>query len=264
MLQPLDVSVFGPLSREYKKQLEVVTRFNVCSVDKVDFLKIIQKARKEAINTKNVLTAWRAIGLVPYNPSSVLQKLTNKQSVLRKTDSIITTTTTTTTTTNITSSHPNTPTTLQNSHEIEKTPANIDQINQLIRRIRNDEESDSTPVRALNKLIKGAKYAFADSTLLRITNNELLQANVRRHHRANRSGAHYGGKARVLSLEDVQQRQQWAKDKQKVKDEKKNAAQLKRAEQDLIKTFREMCRFGPDLLGQTSTVSSTKSPQKSP
>ena len=201
MLQPLDVSVFGPLSREYKKQLEVVTRFNVCSVDKVDFLKIIQKARKEAINTKNVLTAWRATGLVPYNPSSVLQKLTNKQSVLRKTDSIITTTTTTT---NITSSHPNTTTTLQNSHEIEKTPANIDQINQLIRRIRNDEESDSTPVRALNKLIKGAKYAFADSTLLRITNNELFQANVRRHHRANRSGAHYGGKARVLSLEDVQ------------------------------------------------------------
>ena len=113
-------------------------------------------------------------------------------------------------------------------------------------------------------MIKDAKYAFADSTLLRITNNELLQANVRRHHRANRSGAHYGGKARVLSLEDVQQRQQWAKDKQKVKDEKKKAAQLKRAEQDLIKTFREMCRFGPDLLGQTSTTSSTKSPQKSP
>ena len=44
ILQPLDVSVFGPLSREYKKQLEVVTRFNVYSVDKVDFLKIIQKA----------------------------------------------------------------------------------------------------------------------------------------------------------------------------------------------------------------------------
>ena len=57
MLQTLDVSVFGPLSREYKKQLEVVNRFNACSVDKVDFLKIIQKARKEAINTKNVLTA---------------------------------------------------------------------------------------------------------------------------------------------------------------------------------------------------------------
>ena len=109
------------------------------------------------------------------------------------------------------------------------------------RRIRNDEELDSAPFRALNKLIKGAKYAFADATLLRITNKELLQANVRRHHRANRSGAHYGGKARVLSLEDVQQRQQWAKDKQKMKDEKKNAAQLKRAEQDLIKTLREMC-----------------------
>ena len=94
--------------------------------------------------------------------------------------------------------------------------------------------------------------------MLRITNNELLQANVRRHHRANRSRPHFGGKARVLSLEDVQQRQQ------KVKDEKKKAAQLKRAEQDLIKTFREICRFGPDLLGQTSTASSTKSPQKSP
>ena len=49
-----------------------------------------------------------------------------------------------------------------------------------------------------------------------------------------------------------------------MKDKKKEAAQLKRAEQDLIKTFREMCRFGPDLLGQTSTASSTKGPQKSP
>ena len=48
-----------------------------------------------------------------------------------------------------------------------------------------------------------------------------------------------------------------------MKDDKKKAAQLKRAEQDLIKTFREMCRFGPDLLGQTST-SPTKSPQKIP
>ena len=267
LLQPLDVSVFGPLSREYKKQLEAVTRFNVCSIDKVDFLKIIQKARKEAINTKNVLTAWRVTGLVPYNPSLVLQKLSNKQSVLRKTDSIITTTITTTTTTTTSTftnvgidpettsvSDPDTPI-IQSSQkaviEVEKTPANIDQLDQLIRRIRSDENSDSTPARALNKLIKGAKYAFADSTLLRITNNELLQANLRRHHRANRNGAHYGGKARVLSLEDVQQRQQWAKTQQKVKDDKKKAAQLKRAEQDLIKTFREMCRFGPDLLGQT-------------
>ena len=49
-----------------------------------------------------------------------------------------------------------------------------------------------------------------------------------------------------------------------MKDDKKKAAQLKRAEQDLIKTFREMCRFGPDLLGQTSTASPTKSSQKAP
>ena len=187
-------------------------------------MKIIQKARKEAINTKNVLTAWRVTGLVPYNPSIVLQKLTNKQSVLRKTDSIITTTITTTTTTTTSTftnvgidpettsvSDPDAPI-IQNSQKavikVGKTPANIDQLAQLIRRIRSDENSDSTPARALNKLIKGAKYAFADSTLLRITYNELLQANLRRHHRANRSGAHYGGKARVLSLEDVQQRQQ--------------------------------------------------------
>ena len=49
-----------------------------------------------------------------------------------------------------------------------------------------------------------------------------------------------------------------------MKDDKKKAAQLKRAEQDLIKNFREMCRFGPDLLRQTCTASPTKSPQKAP
>ena len=52
LLQPLDVSVFGPLSREYKKQLEAVTRFNVCSIDKVDFLKIIQKQEKKQSTQK--------------------------------------------------------------------------------------------------------------------------------------------------------------------------------------------------------------------
>ena len=86
LLQPLDVGVFSPLAFHYKKELELLTRFSTVTVDKIDFLKIVQKARKSAISDKNIQTAWRVTGLVPYDPSIVLQKLANKQPVAQNAD----------------------------------------------------------------------------------------------------------------------------------------------------------------------------------
>ena len=58
LLQFLDVGCFRPLAYYYKKKkLELVTRFNTVNVDKINFLQIIQKAKKLTYTFKNIQTA---------------------------------------------------------------------------------------------------------------------------------------------------------------------------------------------------------------
>lgn len=78
LLQPLDVGVFSPLAHSYKTHLEAVTRFSTYNIDKVDFLTIVQKARNEGMTDKNIESAWRATGLIPFNPATVYRKLEAK------------------------------------------------------------------------------------------------------------------------------------------------------------------------------------------
>lgn len=47
LLQPLDVGVFGPLKQNYKTLLAEKTRFTTYSLDKADFISLIQKARQQ-------------------------------------------------------------------------------------------------------------------------------------------------------------------------------------------------------------------------
>ncbi len=75
LLQPLDVNVFGPLKQNYKKLVVKKTRFSTYNLDKADFILLIQKARQYGITSRNIQSAWRAIWLIPYNPSMAFQKL---------------------------------------------------------------------------------------------------------------------------------------------------------------------------------------------
>ena len=75
LLQPLDVGVFGPLSKAYKQLVSSRSRYGAVNVSKVEFLNLIQVARKQAMSTTNILSAWRGTGLVPYNPQHVIDKL---------------------------------------------------------------------------------------------------------------------------------------------------------------------------------------------
>ena len=45
LLQPLDVSVFGPLKQNCKKLLPEKTRFTTYNIVKVNFISLIQQAR---------------------------------------------------------------------------------------------------------------------------------------------------------------------------------------------------------------------------
>ena len=75
LLQLLNVGVFGSLKQNYKTLLAEKTRFTNYNIDKANFISLIQKARRQGISVQNIRSAWRATGLVPYNPSVVFQKL---------------------------------------------------------------------------------------------------------------------------------------------------------------------------------------------
>ena len=71
LLQPLDVSVFGPLESNYKTLLAKKTRFTTYNIDKADFISLIQKLRRQGISFQNIRSALQATRLVPYNLSTV-------------------------------------------------------------------------------------------------------------------------------------------------------------------------------------------------
>ena len=75
ILQPLDVSIFGPLARAYKKQLYNTALYGALAITKQEFLEIYQAAYSEAISSTNIASTWRATGLIPYNPFTVLLKI---------------------------------------------------------------------------------------------------------------------------------------------------------------------------------------------
>jgi hypothetical protein len=74
LLQSLNVEVFEPLSKAYKKCVRLHSRYEAVNVNKIDFLHYYQ-ARLTAITTQNVLSAWRGAGLISFNSSVVISKL---------------------------------------------------------------------------------------------------------------------------------------------------------------------------------------------
>lgn len=75
LLQPLDVACFSPLKRAYGRRVEELIRLNQHHVDKNDFLRLYIAARSEAFTEYNARVGFRVAGLVPYDPSVVLDQL---------------------------------------------------------------------------------------------------------------------------------------------------------------------------------------------
>ncbi len=253
LLQPLDVSVFGPLKQNYKKLLAEKIRFTKYNIDKVDFISLIQQARQQGISSRNIQSAWRATGLIPYNPAVVFQKLSIRPEQ-------------TSTTSSSTDNTLNTP--LQTRYftgQIPPTPANIQEVSEieeLVSLFRN-QTLDSPKFTILHKTLKAARRAMADRVILNRTNTELLEANTRKKRRAQRTGLQYDGQyARVLSLEDVEKRRELAEDKKRDKEAKIEEKRQKQGNRDFLAATKSLMRLGPDLLygpiSSSSTVSSSK------
>ena len=188
----------------------MVTQFSIVNVDKVDFLQIIQKARKLAYTSKNIQTAWKATSPILFNPAHVLEKLAKRKPMSHKASSeTFNPSISTNTTPRITVSswlwtfkiHY---TSLDGTiTQIENTLANVKEIDELVHQIYSEGTLDILHLHALEKLVKGAKYALADSTLLKVINQKLITANTHKQQKTNHSEAQYTRDVWVLNLEDV-------------------------------------------------------------
>ena len=75
ILQPLDLTIFGPLKHAYRKHArQLYIQENTPPFGKLRFLIIyLTKARTEAITNQNIKAGWRAAGLWPLNPRKPLR-----------------------------------------------------------------------------------------------------------------------------------------------------------------------------------------------
>ncbi len=75
ILQPLDVGCFAPLKQAYKKELRGLADSHIHHIDKKAFLAAFKPVFNKAFSKKNILSSFRATGLVPHNPDVVLSRL---------------------------------------------------------------------------------------------------------------------------------------------------------------------------------------------
>jgi hypothetical protein len=75
ILQPLDVGCFAPLKQAYKKEIRVLADSHIHYIDKKAFLAAFTQVFNKAFPNDNILSSFRATGLVPLDPEVVLSKL---------------------------------------------------------------------------------------------------------------------------------------------------------------------------------------------
>jgi hypothetical protein len=75
ILQPLDVGCFAPLKRAYSKEIRVLALDHIGRIDKKAFIATFAKVFDKAFSKANILSSFRATGLVPSDLLVVLSKL---------------------------------------------------------------------------------------------------------------------------------------------------------------------------------------------
>jgi hypothetical protein len=79
-LQPLDVSLFGPLAQAYSLELEQFLHDcqGFSRLTKRDFFRMFWKSWEKTFTVKNVQSGFRSTGLHPWDPERVLKRFTEK------------------------------------------------------------------------------------------------------------------------------------------------------------------------------------------
>ena len=73
VLQPLDLSIFGPIKTIYRSEISNISSLtDTTPIGKTTFLAAYKKARIGAMTIKNITSGWKASGLWPVNSSKPL------------------------------------------------------------------------------------------------------------------------------------------------------------------------------------------------
>lgn len=76
-LQPLDVSIFNPLAHYYSEELNkwIHDTQGTSKLGKAHFFSLFWPAFQKAFTIKNIASAWRKTGLLPFDPEQVLSQI---------------------------------------------------------------------------------------------------------------------------------------------------------------------------------------------
>jgi hypothetical protein len=176
LLQPLDVACFSPLKTAYGHEIAELARQGVYHIDKEEFLNVYPRVRPTVFTKQNILSGFRATGLVPYCPDRVLSNLT----VVR------------------------TPSPQQTLIEqwTTETPHTTTQLEKQARHVREllKRHSQSPTSVAIAQLVKGCQLAMNSATILAEENKKLQALNHRRRQRKTQA-RHYIARGGVLQAE---------------------------------------------------------------
>ena len=75
ILQPLDVGVFSAFKRAYSKETDQVSQLSSQRISRREWMQMFIRARQRAVVSDNILSGWRGAGLMPSDPSKVLDRL---------------------------------------------------------------------------------------------------------------------------------------------------------------------------------------------
>ena len=78
LLQPLDISCFGPLKHYYGQKIGGMAYNNIHAIDKREFLSIYTSIHGCAFSKANILSGFAAAGLIPFKSERVLAKFNIK------------------------------------------------------------------------------------------------------------------------------------------------------------------------------------------
>lgn len=186
LLQPLDISCFGPLKHYYGQRIKDMAPNNIYTLDKREFLSIYTSIHGCAFSKANIMSGFAAAGLIPFKPERVLGKLCIK---------------TTKTPTPPSSSSSN------QSFYLGRTPANLYQLNQQkkqIQDLQNQSLSSVVAEQMLEKFMKSTEVAMQDAVLLKQELNQLRTSNKHQKEKKNMTRAFIQDEGSLTGAEGLQ------------------------------------------------------------
>ncbi|KAI5449754.1 hypothetical protein NCC49_004118 [Naganishia albida] len=75
LLQPLYLKVLSPYKAYHRQYVNAATLIGLEHYDKTEFLNDLASVRKKTFKSSTIMSAWKATGIIPWNPSVVLDKM---------------------------------------------------------------------------------------------------------------------------------------------------------------------------------------------